>query len=159
MWKILFAGFLLSTSPEMLYEHSHSAQYGTLQSKNGWRKVNICWFGLGKWLFSCIFAEAGKKGQQSCAPAREECNKYDLIAAPCFWLANPNDHWSRWFAISSSHYFRSLFQSYGWGCKKVNNQTWMWEIFLQDHILGTCGDALRLTVWKLGLLFTFLQVF
>jgi len=37
--------------------------------------------------------------QQSCAPAREECNKYDLTAASCFWLANHND-WSRWFAIT-----------------------------------------------------------
>jgi len=31
-----------------------------------------------------MFAEAGKKAQQSCSPAREECNKYDLTAAPCF---------------------------------------------------------------------------
>jgi len=37
--------------------------------------------------------------QQSCAPAREECNKYDLTAPPCFRLAKHND-WSRWFAIS-----------------------------------------------------------
>jgi hypothetical protein len=40
------------------------------------------------------------KAQQSCAPAGEESNKYDLIAAPYFRLANHND-WSRWFAVSS----------------------------------------------------------
>ncbi len=40
-----------------------------------------------------------------CAHARKECNKYDLTAHPCFLLANHNDDWSRWFAISSSHVF------------------------------------------------------
>ncbi len=37
---------------------------------------------------------------QRCAPLREECDKYDLNAGPCFRLGNHND-WSRWFAISS----------------------------------------------------------
>jgi hypothetical protein len=32
---------------------------------------------------------------------REECNKYNLTAAPYFLLVSHND-WSRWFAISSS---------------------------------------------------------
>jgi len=45
------------------------------------------------------FVEAGTKAQQSCASAREECNKYDLTAGHCFWLLNHID-WSRWFAIS-----------------------------------------------------------
>jgi hypothetical protein len=31
---------------------------------------------------------------------QEECNKYDLTAGPCFWLANHNDC-SKCFAISS----------------------------------------------------------
>jgi hypothetical protein len=43
----------------------------------------------------------------SCAPAGDECNKYDLTAGPCFWLVNHND-WSKWFAISSSHLFAIL---------------------------------------------------
>jgi len=30
------------------------------------------------------FAEAGKRHRKALTPAREECNKYDLIAAPCF---------------------------------------------------------------------------
>jgi hypothetical protein len=27
-----------------------------------------------------------KKGNQRCAPARKECNKYDLNAGPCFLI-------------------------------------------------------------------------
>jgi hypothetical protein len=53
----------------------------------GSRKVNICRFGPGKSFFSCIFAqfaEVGKNHSKSYAPAREEYNKYDLTAAPCF---------------------------------------------------------------------------
>ncbi len=40
--------------------------------------------------------------QQSCAHTREECNKYDLIDAPCFGLVKHND-WSRWFTMSSAY--------------------------------------------------------
>jgi hypothetical protein len=38
------------------------------------------------------------KGVESCALAREECNKYDLTAAPLFLIGDHND-WSRWFTI------------------------------------------------------------
>jgi len=38
--------------------------------------------------------------QQSLTPSTEECNKDDLTAASCFWLANHNDRF-RWFAISN----------------------------------------------------------
>jgi hypothetical protein len=41
----------------------------------------------GKWFWSCIcgqFAAEAGNAEESCAPAREECNKYDLTAAPCF---------------------------------------------------------------------------
>jgi hypothetical protein len=31
---------------------------------------------------------------------RKVCNKYDLPASQCFWLAHHND-WSKWFVISS----------------------------------------------------------
>jgi hypothetical protein len=44
------------------------------------------------------------KTQQSCAPTRQECNKYDLIPAPYFSLANHNG-WYIWFVISNSHLF------------------------------------------------------
>ncbi len=58
-------------------------------------------------------------GKESCAPVREECNKYDLPAAPWFWLANHND-WSKWFATSSSHLFAVVALSVLWvgGAKK-----------------------------------------
>jgi hypothetical protein len=42
---------------------------------------------LCKWFWPSIFAEfaqAGEKAQQNLIPAREQCNKYDLTAAPCF---------------------------------------------------------------------------
>jgi hypothetical protein len=36
-------------------------------------------------LLHIFSVEAGKKQQpRSCATAREACNKYDLIATPCF---------------------------------------------------------------------------
>jgi len=38
--------------------------------------------------------------QQNLTSAIEECNKYDLTAAPCFRFANHND-WFRWFAMCS----------------------------------------------------------
>ncbi len=48
------------------------------------------------------FAESSKRhSKQTCAPAREECNKYDLTAAPCFRFVD-HDDWSRWFVSSST---------------------------------------------------------
>jgi len=40
---------------------------------------------IGFWLSTIAqFSVAGKKAQQSCAPAeRKECNKYDLTATQC----------------------------------------------------------------------------
>ncbi len=83
------------------------------------------------------------KAQQSLTYAR---NEYDLTAVPCFWLANHND-WSRWFALSSfppiwSHSFSFM----GGIGKKVNNYTWVWEIFLQLHALSTTEDALKFLI-------------
>jgi hypothetical protein len=43
---------------------------------------------------------------------REECNKYDLFAAPWCLLAKHND-WSQWFAISSCHLFAVPVSVYG----------------------------------------------
>jgi len=40
------------------------------------------------------------KGEAALCTCRKECNKYDLIATECFWLAHHNDS-PRWFAISS----------------------------------------------------------
>jgi len=57
------------------------AQYMTLHSKSGWRKVNICQFGPGKWFFSCIVAQFDEpgKGKQSSAPLQKS-SKYDLTS-------------------------------------------------------------------------------
>jgi hypothetical protein len=44
------------------------------------KKVNMCRFGSGNWLFSCIFGQVAEAANS--APAREECNKYDLTADP-----------------------------------------------------------------------------
>jgi hypothetical protein len=40
------------------------------------------------------------------------------------------------------HILLSHFHFYGWGCKKVNNETWMRKIFMQGSILSTAEDAL-----------------
>jgi hypothetical protein len=80
------------------------------------------------------------KGVESCAPARKECNKCDLTAAPCFWLANHND-WSRWFAVGNlPHLFAASQLSWvfwvGTGLQKnEQTKTWMWKIFLQGSRL------------------------
>ncbi len=72
--------------------------------------------------------EAGT--QQSCAPAREECNKYDLTTVPYFGLVNHND-WSKRFVISNSPTY-------------LQNRGYQ-KYFGQVHIVSTGGDddALR----------------
>jgi hypothetical protein len=91
------------------------------------RKFTTCHFlaqqnGFGQSVkFSQFPQQARKRVQQSCAPAREECNKYDLISAPYFSLANHYD-WSRWFAISSlPPIFSPSFTLMGGVAKEGNN--------------------------------------
>jgi hypothetical protein len=82
---------------------SSSALCVTLQIKIWWRKVKTYWFGSTKCFLVqrfCTVSGGLERTLQTLTPAREECNKYDLTAAPSFWLAN-HDDWSRWFAISS----------------------------------------------------------
>jgi hypothetical protein len=56
-------------------------------------------YGFGPaFLYSLLRLVKGIAKLNTCQ--REECNKYDLTAAPCSWLADHND-WSGWFAISS----------------------------------------------------------
>jgi len=73
-----------------------------------------------------------------------------MIAAPCFWLANHNV-WSKWFAISSLPTICSPSFSFVGGLRKRSNYTWMWDIFLQGHILSTARDALMLDFWMCSL--------
>ncbi len=67
-----------------------------------------------------------------------------LSTSPLFWLGRWFD-WSKWVAVSSSlppdcNPNFSFMDGVG---KKWVTKTWMWEIFLQGHILGIGGDALR----------------
>jgi hypothetical protein len=61
--------WVLSIGPCTLQSDGEKLKFAGLDRENG---------------FLCMFAELGKKVQQSCAPARGERNKYDLTAAPCF---------------------------------------------------------------------------
>jgi hypothetical protein len=54
---------------------------------DGWMESQNMLRILRKWFCSCmcaLFAEACKRRKRGCAPTREECNKYDMTAAPCF---------------------------------------------------------------------------
>ncbi len=95
----------------------------TLHNKVQWRKVKPCRFSSAKLFCPCMFAHLLRLGKGTaklctcCAPAGEECNKYDLIAAPCFWLVNHNDS-SRWFAVSSLPTYLQFQFFYWWSWKK-----------------------------------------
>jgi hypothetical protein len=68
--------------------------------------------------------------------------KSHSMTALCFQLAKYFD-WSRWAAITSlPPILRSQFL---WVRLEKSTQTWMWEIFLEGHILSTVGDALTTT--------------
>ncbi len=56
--------------------------------------VNHCSLANEKLSFPATYVRWGWSG------ALRKCNKYDLTATQCFWLAHHND-WSRWFVISS----------------------------------------------------------
>ncbi len=60
------------------------APYVTLQIKNQMKKSQNMLVYLRKMvlLLHMCSAEAGKRCKQSCIPAREECNKYDLTGVP-----------------------------------------------------------------------------
>jgi hypothetical protein len=95
--------------------------------KIGWKKVQRCWFNSAKISWHFCIVDWGQWKAQQCAPCERERERergvsyYDLIATPCFWLANHND-WSRWSAISSLPPICSPpFKFYGWVCKNVNN--------------------------------------
>ncbi len=64
------------------------AEYVTLHMQIRWRKGKkyadlYQENGFGPAYVVKFAAEAGK-AEESCAPAREECNKYDLSDFPCF---------------------------------------------------------------------------
>ncbi len=129
--------------------------------KIGWRKVNRCLFGSGNWFLPCMcaqVAEAGKKLCKAMAPAREECNKYWLLL-PAFdsSIIMIGRGGLLLVVLTSSiimigrgglllvvpTYMQSQFQFYGWGCKNLNNWTWMWEIFFAGSYNEHRSDALN----------------
>jgi hypothetical protein len=72
----------------VLKSNSTGAQYVNLQIKIRWRKVKTCWFGPDN-DFGPTFFHSFLRLMHSKAPhAEEDCNNYDMTAAPCFWLAN-----------------------------------------------------------------------
>jgi hypothetical protein len=117
--------------------------------KNGGNKKRVVYV-RGMFMYSCVLPKvwehplgsclgvpvpqetwAGNKAQQKCAPATEECNRYDLTTTdPCFGLANHND-WSRWFAISSPHLYAVPVSVFWIKIKSKKKQTWMPEMLLQ----------------------------
>ncbi len=63
----------------------------------------------------------------------------------CLWNNCP--FWVECLFLSvASHLFVVLILVFCTGLEKnLNNQTWMWEIFLQGHKLITAGDALKIS--------------
>ncbi len=116
-----------------------------LHSKNGWRKSNLYQFDLGNWFWLCIIAQLVWRAGALCT-CREECNKYDLTAAQCFWLAHHNNNWSRWFVSSSSQpiccpsfsFIGGVAKEYitKLGCEKYFRRVTYWaslEMLLDNH--------------------------
>jgi hypothetical protein len=113
--------------------------------KSGWRKVHTCRFRLRKVVFLPCWC--WWKAQQSCAHAREECNKYDLTRDPCFLLAHHNDS-SRWFAISSSHIFAVPVSVLWVGLQKSKiTKLGCQKYFLQGQILNSKNSSSSKWSW------------
>ncbi len=55
---------------------------------------------------------------------RKECNKYDLTAAQCFWLAQHIMIGPGGLLLVVPTYLLSQFQFYRWGCKRVHRVNW-----------------------------------
>jgi hypothetical protein len=84
--------------------HSKSISNGMWSEQLYWmKKIQH----MSVWLRKLVLAQHNcarlpwlVKGAGALCTCRKECNKYEPIAAHCFWLVHHND-WSRWFAISS----------------------------------------------------------
>jgi hypothetical protein len=60
------------------------------------------------------------KGTTQLCTSKKECNKLNLTAAQYFWLVDHN-HWSSWFAISSSHIYAVPVTTIGGVAEKKNS--------------------------------------
>jgi hypothetical protein len=66
----------------------------------------------------CIFVQFAEAGK-CCAPARDECNKYDLVLPVFDWPIIMIGLGGLLLVVPI--YLQSSLQFYGWGCKTVNN--------------------------------------
>jgi hypothetical protein len=83
------------------------------------------------------------KGATALCTCRKECNKYDLTATQCFWLAHHND-WLRWFAISSPPPICCLsFGFMGGVAKEYISKLGCEKHFRKGCIPSIAGDVLR----------------
>jgi hypothetical protein len=66
-----------------------SSRYVTLHIKIGWRKVNICRFGSGKWFFSCTFAQFAEAWKKHGKVA----HLLEKSVISMIWLLHPVFYW------------------------------------------------------------------
>jgi hypothetical protein len=114
-------------------------------NKKGCTKSNICQFDSGKWFWLSIFAQVSVAGKRlsSAVHLKIKCNKYDLTAAQCFWLAHHND-WSRWFVINSAPPICCPSFSFVAGvAKEYITKLGCEKYFLRVTYWAPLGDALR----------------
>jgi hypothetical protein len=126
----------------IVLEHLQQCSYVIMHSKIGWRKVKICQFGSGKWIWLSIIG-------QFAVPAKS-CNTKNIQYRP----QKKSVINGIWQLLSVSNrsiimigpsglllvvpHIYALPVSVLWlGLQKINNKTWMWKI------LSTTGDALR----------------
>ncbi len=69
--------------------------------------------------------------QPRLTPTREECNKYDLGAPPCFWLVNHIDLGPSALQLEVSYLFAVPVFILWVGLEKINKEISRWEIFLE----------------------------
>ncbi len=136
---------VLSFSKGKIGAEDHLQQWSVcdLHSKIRWKKVKTCQFSSGngfgsldlnssRWLVKCA---------ASLCTCRNECNKYDLTAAQCFWKSSVQVVWfgvSQLFAVPVSVLWVGLEK-----CKQLNLDV---TIFLQgdtreDCVYGTLNDS------------------
>jgi hypothetical protein len=87
---VIMKGVTCSDHHETKRASQRCEHYMTLHLKMGWTTLKTWWFGSAKSFWPSTFAVFWKNAQHSCVLVGEDCNKYDLTAAPCFWLANHN---------------------------------------------------------------------
>jgi hypothetical protein len=114
------------------------SMYVTLNITLGWRKVNKCRFGSGKWFFSCMFSEflsllSLVNPQQRCTPAEKSViNKIWLVLLIFDWpiiMIRPGG-----LLLVVPTYLQFPVQFYGWGLEKSKQLNLeVTNIFAESH--------------------------